>query len=901
MRLTFKLRFHTAYGDSLWLMGDHEIFGDRDLEKAIPLHYVDSNFWQVTLVLLRRAMPDAEISYRYIWRHAKGGVSEDWGVGRTINPAKHSCEELLIVDSWNHPGFYENAFYTEPFRKVLLPRLTANLPKEERRETFTHLFRVKAPLLAAHQTVCLLGSCRALRHWNISDPILLSSRPDEDYFSAALDLSDQPFPTAYKYGVYNQEKKQFVRYEEGPNRILYDGSRPHRQVILNDGFIVLPANTWRGAGVAIPVFSLRSEASFGVGEFSDLKLLVDWCQQTGLKMIQLLPVNDTTATHTWADSYPYSAISAFALHPIYLHLPAIAGRAGQELLAPLEAERQRLNALEELDYQAVVSTKLDFLAKIYALQREKTFEREDYRQFFLRNESWLVPYAMFCCLRDRYHTADFNTWPEHRRYDSKALPQLVKQDRSVEQELGFHYFTQYHLHKQLEEVAAYAHLRGIILKGDIPIGVYRHGADAWQEPELYKMELQAGAPPDPFADKGQNWSFPTYNWPKMAQTGFEWWKARLRHLSNYFDAFRIDHILGFFRIWSIPVNAVEGILGYFDPVLPVRTEEFAARGIVFDRDRFLRPYITEELLRDLFGKDWRQVKDTFLDATGPATFVLKPQLATQRDVEEHFQKLGTPEPDAKLKIGLFDLISNVILLEDRNSPDAFHFRFRMDETSSFQNLDASVQPKLKELYLDYFFRRQERFWRDRGFERLPAIKQVTNMLICGEDLGMVPKCVPEVMKQLGILGLDVQRMPKSSKESFSSPARAAYLSVVTPSTHDMSTIRGWWEEDRAITQKFFNQELGQFGHAPETCEPWINKAIIGQHLASPAMWSVFQLQDLLGIDEKLRRPNPHAERINIPADPKHYWRYRIHLTLEQLLSEREFNEELRVCVEQSAR
>lgn len=902
MRLTFKLRFHTAPGDSLWLVGDHEILGSNDLSKAIPLHYVDSDFWQVTLVLPRNMAPDADITYHYIWRHARGSFSEDWGVGRTVNPAKLHRDELLIVDSWNHPGFYENAFYTEPFRSVLLrwdPPLVGTPPEHG---DATLSFRVKAPLLKKGQTICLLGSCAALSNWDTGNPILLSRQANEDFFSVHLDLTGQTYPIAYKYGVYDVDRHAFVRYEAGENRFLADGPGQHRTVLVNDGFAVLPADTWHGAGVSIPVFSLRSEAGFGVGEFLDLKKLVDWCRLTGLKMIQLLPINDTTATHTSADSYPYSAISAFALHPIYLHLPAMVEPNNRKLLAPAEPQRQRLNALPELDYDAVVSAKLTLLKEVCALQKQATFGRSDYAAFFSANVQWLVPYAFFCCLRDRYGTANFTQWPGHRHFDPEELEQASRADPSLRDEMGFHYFTQFHLHLQLREVVDYAHANGIILKGDIPIGVFRFGVDAWQEPDLYCMEFQAGAPPDPFAEKGQNWSFPTYNWPKMARTGFAWWKSRLRQMSNYFDAFRIDHVLGFFRIWSIPIDAVEGILGFFDPALPVRSEEFEKWGIPFDPERYLQPYITEDLLEDTFGDDWRGVRDRFLLSTGPHTFAFQPRYATQRQIEGFFASQENNERNERLKIGLYDLISNVILLQPRpDDPGSFHFRLGMDATYSFKSLNPEVQLKLKNLYLDYFFRRQEEFWRAIGFERLPAIKHVTNMLICGEDLGMVPKCVPEVMKQLGILGLEVQRMPKTSRENFSRPSRAAYLSVVTPSTHDMSIIRGWWEEDRAITQKFYNDELGQFGNAPETCQPWINKAIIGQHLASPAMWSVFQLQDLLGIDDRLRFPDPQAERINIPADPKHYWRYRVHLTLEELLGAEEFNKELQACIEQAGR
>ncbi len=175
------------------------------------------------------------------------------------------------------------------------------------------------------------------------------------------------------------------------------------------------------------------------------------------------------------------------------------------------------------------------------------------------------------------------------------------------------------------------------------------------------------------------------------------------------------------------------------------------------------------------------------------------------------------------------------------------------------------------------------------------------MLVCGEDLGLVPHCVPNVMKQLGILSLEIQRMPKAVKTQFFNPASAPYLSVVTPSTHDMSTIRGWWEEDRATTQQFYNNELRQPGDAPFYCEPWINKAIIVQHLYSPAMWSIFQVQDLLGMDGNIRREDPAEERINLPSNPEHYWNYRMHLTLEHLMHLDEFNTELKEYLLSSGR
>jgi 4-alpha-glucanotransferase len=719
--------------------------------------------------------------------------------------------------------------------------------------------------------------------WNQAALVLLRRCAEKGCFTVQLDLARERFPVTYKYGVYDFGTKAFVRYEDGADRLLAQTAPPDGHVIVNDGFARVPCQPWRGAGVAVPVFSLRSAKSFGVGEFLDLALLADWASRAGLKLIQILPVNDTSATHTWTDSYPYAGISAFALHPLYLNLDRLAGADASRLLEKLASQRKQLNALPTVDYEAVMKAKLGFARQIFAARREKTFAGAEYRKFFSENEKWLAPYAAFCFLRDKFGTADFTQWPEHRVYDADKIRALAAADGSAADEMALHCFVQFHLHLQLREAAEYVHGRGLILKGDLAIGVHPHSAEVWQQPDLFHTDMQAGAPPDAFAAKGQNWGFPTYNWPRMKQDGFDWWKRRFAQMSCYFDAFRIDHILGFFRIWSIPRHAVQGILGYFVPALPVQAGEFSARGIAFDHERFTRPFINDAVLQELFAERAGRVKREFLHPDPRGTYSLKPEFATQRDVERHFGSLPKDRLDDKLKEGLFDLISNVLLIEVPDSAGLeFHFRLGMEQTASFRQLGQVTQTRLKDLYVDYFYRRQDRRWMQEALQKLPALKRVTNMLICGEDLGMVPACVPLAMKQLGLLSLEIQRMPKALHQDYSRPADAPYLSVVTPSTHDMSTIRGWWVEDKKLTQKFFNQELGRDGVAPSECEPWINQEIIRQHLGSPAMWSIFQLQDLLGMDAALRHPGVDAERINVPAIVNYYWRYRMHLTLEAL-------------------
>lgn len=900
MRLTFQLRFHTSPGQSLFLTGTHALLGNDELDSAVPLEYVDREFWRVNLEVPQNAMTDAPIPYRYILRQPDGSILEDWPDDRVLTLSRFKAKDILLIDSWNHPGFYENAFYTEPFRQVLL-RPSQDVFRAPARTGATHLFKVKAPLLEKGQTLCLLGSNSALGNWDTAEPILLNRPLGQDWLTAEVDLSNHPFPIEYKYGVYDFTQRRFVAWESGSNRVLSDSAIAGKQTCVNDGFAVLPSTTWKGAGVAIPVFSLRTKSSFGVGEFTDLKLLADWCHKVGLKLVQILPVNDTTATHTAADSYPYAAISAFALHPLYLNLSLVAGPAHQNLLASHEEERKRLNGLKDLDYEGVMRLKWSLAKKLYELQKGTAFAAREYQEFFEANRHWLVPYAAFCYLRDQNGTPEFSRWRTHRKFSEQEVRALASKGSPAWEEIALHFFVQYHLHVQLRQATEYAHAQGVILKGDIAIGVSRNGVDAWQQPELYRMEMQAGAPPDAFGIKGQNWSFPTYNWERMKQSGFAWWKRRFAQMASYFDAFRIDHILGFFRIWSIPIEAVEGIMGHFVPAIPVHLNEFGTRQIRFDHDRYLKPFISDAVLADIFGPDAEEVKARFLRAGSIGTFVLKPEFATQRQVQRYFNGLEDTVQNQKLQAGLFDLISNVILLPDDVASDQFHFRFAIETTSSFRSLDAQTQAQLRELYLDYFFRRQDEFWMTEAMQKLPVLKSVTNMLICGEDLGMVPACVPEAMKQLGLLSLEVQRMPKRLGQEFSQPKDASYLAVVTPGTHDMSTIRAWWREDRAVTQRFYNTCLGFPGAAPEECEPWLNRAIIEQHLDSPAMWSIFMLQDLLGMDHNLRRSDPTEERINVPADAKNYWRYRLHLFVEDLIAAAGYNAALREQIDQSGR
>jgi 4-alpha-glucanotransferase len=898
MKIHFKIPYYTYWGQRLLVTGNIPELGNNDLSKALSLNFQSPEDWSGDIEFDPKET--LKLNYKYIlFTEQNGQYIQEWGDNRNIFINDLKIEHYFCFDVWNSPAFVENIFLTTPFQQVFLRHKIILATNDERIPKFTHIFKVKMPLLKKNESLCIIGNCDMLGNWSTAQPVMLTLA-EENYWMVRLDLSKTQNEVHYKYGICDAESKQFKYFESGPDHISPVLNSKKTVIQLNDGFVRVVNNSWKGAGVGLPVFSIRTKNSFGVGDFVDLKLLIDWTAKVGLKLIQVLPLNDTTGTHTDADVLPYAAISAFALNPLFLNLASI-GKLPEShpLQQEYDKKQAELNSLDRLLFLEVINYKLEYAKELFLIQKDTFLKNKDFQTFFKNNEYWLVPYAAYCVLRDQFGTSDYRKWENFSQYDSQKIAEFSSPDQSQFDAIATNYFIQYHLHVQLSEAAKYAHEHGVVLKGDIPIGVNRNSVDTWVSPELFHMNMQAGAPPDMFAVKGQNWELPTYNWEMIERTGFDWWKKRLTQMSNYFDTFRIDHILGFFRIWQIPINQVEGIMGHLNPSIPVHINEFSEKGIWFDYNRFCKPYINDSILYDFFGDETSWVKTNCLEIEDGWKYKLNEKYQTQLAVQNLYLEGQISE---RVKWGLFDLISNVLFFEVEGSNGTQYYpRFGMESLRSFRDLDSYAKDRLRELYVDYFFKRQDSNWYQSGMEKLPALKRSTNMMICGEDLGLMTPCVTAVMKNLGILSLEVQRAPKSNKIEFSHPSDAPYLSVVTPSTHDMSTIRGWWEEDRGLTQRFYNSQLGHWGEAPYFCDWWICRDILLQHLYSPAMWSIFQVQDLLSISNEVRRQNPHDERINVPSNSMFSWRYRMHLYMEDLLQKDEFNEELRNYITQSGR
>jgi len=909
MKIQFNINYPTEWGQELLVAGSSAELGQWSPDRFVAMTYHDGDEWKAEIEL---ADPSAAFEYKYVIKDASSGLVWEWGANRSVS--FDDRKTVSLRDTWRSAADPDSLFLASAFTAAVFNRPKKKAPAPGPKTTVR--IQIRAARIEPDHTLSVTGSIPALGKWSAAKAAPMDPA-DFPLWTLDLPLGGSDIPFDYTYVI--KDKKGAVVYEEGRSRNFGGGTYKRKThaprqtrrkndaadtlAVVTDGAIHYKAN-WRGAGIAIPVFSLRTKKSLGVGEFLDLKGLADWASGCGFRLIQLLPVNDTSATMMWWDSYPYANISVFALHPLYLNLEA-AGTLPDAEAKELEAQKKTLNGHDHVHYEEVMALKMRLARTLFQAAKAKFLASAEFEAFFEENAFWMQPYAAFSALRDSYKTSDFSKWERYARVTDADIHSITAAGSAHYDTVAFYYFLQYHLHVQLLDAAAYAASKRIVLKGDIPIGIHKHSDSCWLQPELFNMDRSAGAPPDPFSEVGQNWGFPTYNWGAMAQDGYWWWRRRLRKMSEYFGMIRLDHVLGFFRIWEIPDDMLSGLMGRFNPAIPLSQEELEREGIR-DFTRMIEPYLPRWLARIIFGQETNTILSLYMEEASPGNYRLKSDFNTQAKVEKNIAAAADAPQDEKQKLevikrGLSYLISNVILFRDSEQA-GFHPRINCMDTPSFDCLDTWMKEKLIHLYNDYFYRRQDGFWRGQAMTKLPVLKSASDMLICGEDLGMIPECVAPVMEELCILGLRIQRMPKETGVEFGKPASYPYMTVCTTSSHDMSTIRGWWGEDYARTQRYWKTILKKKGDAPSACESAIAEEILGQHLDSPSMWAVFPVQDILAMSETLRRPgDPREEQINDPANPHHYWKFRLHLQLEKLVADKDFSGKVMKMVADSGR
>ena len=886
MKIFFNIQYATTFGEILRL---NVVGKGKDIEKVYSMNTYDGKSWHCEITA-ENGM--SQMEYYYSVENGDSEVRHEWTtVSHRLELNAKRAMTYFVNDRWNDIP-YDSYLYSSAFTDCVNRRHREPAKGSDYNQTLRLI--VRAPQLRSGSRLALVGEDNALGRWNPDDAI---SMVEHNYNEWVADINVKEMKkeeTEFKFIAFNE--KGGVDWETGMNRQLHAPTINDGEVVvteLDQAFFELCDE--KLAGTLIPVFSLRSKGSFGVGDFGDLKMMIDWVAETNQRVLQVLPINDTTSTHTWTDSYPYSAISIFALHPQFADFRQLPEIKDKKKAREMEALRKELNELKQIDYERVNNTKTDYLRIIFKQEGEAVMKGEDFKMFVKENEHWLVPYAQYCHLRDSFGNVDFSSWKGHEQWHEADRKKLTDPKSKEYADVAFYYYVQFVLDRQMRAAHEYAMARGVILKGDIPIGVNRNGCDVWHEPQYFNLNSQAGAPPDAFSINGQNWGFPTYNWQRMIDDGCEWWIRRFQNMAKYFDAYRIDHVLGFFRIWAIPTTCVHGLLGQFAPSLGMTREEIEGYGLHFQEELFTTPFIARWVVDRVFGIHADEVVEKYLDHKHDDIFALKPEYDTERKIEAVFKGKDSMD-DVWVRDGLYALVSDVLFVRDDNDPNKFHPRITAQLNFMYEALYDSDKEKFNRLYNDYYYRRNNNFWYNEAMKKLPVLVQATRMLVCAEDLGMVPDCVAWVMDQLRILSLELQQMPKDPKVKFGILSRNPYRSVCTLSTHDMPTLRQWWDEDYERTQVYYSSMLYRGGAAPHPLPGWLARDIIANQLTCPSMLCILSLQDWFALDEKLRLPDADAERINIPANPRHYWRYRMHINIEDLIADKEYNDAIKELV-----
>ena len=893
MKVRFNVEYSTVYGENLVLNIVNSATGEK-----IASHNMKpatDKSWKCDLDLPAKA---GHIDYYYSVEHEGKEQRHEWTViphRLDLNAAK--ATRYITYDHWNDlPD--DSYMYSSAFTDCVALRKLQTLTKA--RYSTCIQVKVRAPQLRSGESLGIVGNEPTLGDWDETKALKMTEHNHNEW---VITLDGAAFKKAFvefKFVILSGKGKAPI-WETGDNRtVLLPVLKEGEHIVYELQQAYFPVAPVKIAGTVVPIFSLRSQHSFGVGDFGDLKRMIDWVASTDQRALQVLPINDTTITGTWQDSYPYNSISIYALHPQYMDLNQLPPLQDALKAAEFEQLRQELNALPQIDYERVNNAKNEYLRLLYAQEGANVLKSSEYKAFFASNKDWLVPYAAFCHYRDLYGTASFGQWPDHRTFSDEERTAMGNPRAKIYKEVAYWYFVQYFLDKQMHSAHEYALSKHVILKGDIPIGISRDGVEAWVEPKYFNLNGQAGAPPDAFSANGQNWGFPTYNWDAMLADGCSWWVKRFRKMAQYFDAYRIDHVLGFFRIWEIPIEAVHGLLGQFSPSLGMSADEIRSYGLNFQEQLMTEPFIADWVIDRVFGPHAQMVREQYLEHSHDDIWRMKPEFDTQRKVQAAFCGKESDD-DIWVRDGLYSLISDVLFVRDRKNPNLFHPRISVQHDFIYETLYGSDKDAFNRLYNDYYYRRNNDFWYHEAMKKLPKLAQATRMLVCAEDLGMVPDCVAWVMNELRILSLEIQSMPKDNKLQFGNLNNNPYRSVATISTHDMSTLRQWWDEDWERAQQYYSSVLWRGDAAPHPMPGWLAGTIVRNHLICPSMLTLLSLQDWMAIDEHLRLDDADAERINIPANPRHYWRYRMHLTIEQLMEANAFNTKIKDYITQSGR
>ena len=652
-----------------------------------------------------------------------------------------------------------------------------------------------------------------------------------------------------------------------------------------------PATGKRLLGAVVPVGALRSKNGMGVGEFSDLAEFALLCKKMKLGIIQILPVNDTGF-----ESSPYSSLTAFGLHPLYLRLEELEEfkSADNSIKKRIKEARDKFDKAARFSHYQVLKEKLEICRLIFDTQKQDIVKSAAGGKLaaWIKENSWVKEYAVYRRLKEANGGKSWKDWPEHHTVTGADIEALWN-DKSLREEHVFWAWLQEALDAQFSKASQAIAAAGIALEGDLPILMNEDSCDVWAHPEIFIQELSAGAPPDMYSPGGQNWGFPIYDWEAQEKDNYSWWRKRLDVAGKYYNAYRIDHVLGFFRIWASSRKDYSSALGRYVPYLPVTSGDLDKLGFDKSRVRWVsRPHITTGEIYDALRNNW---SGSFTDAeiTDAAGKIFSKALERINNEELWlFNKKIDGEKDIDaldlhpaIRGYLFERWHDRTFLEYEKGKFFPVWYYR--DSKAWKTLSNEERNNIEDL-LEKRRVKSEKIWAEQGRKLLSVLVESSPMLPCAEDLGAVPSCVPKVLSKLKILGLRVIRWFRDwGKEGQPYIPFDEYdeLSVCTPSVHDSSTVREWWEKEADQ-----NQFAGFIGvpSLPKKYNPGTAKIILSKAASARSRFRVFQIQDLLHLSNQWYCEDPAQERVNVPGTSNDFnWTYRLPAQIEEIVKDKD--------------
>jgi len=645
------------------------------------------------------------------------------------------------------------------------------------------------------------------------------------------------------------------------------------------------ATSKRLLGAAVPVGALRTKKGIGVGEFSDLADFAVLCKKMRVGLIQILPVNDTGF-----ESSPYSSLTAFGLHPLYLRIEELDefAAAGDSVKKRIKKARDNFDKNTRFHHYQVLKEKLEICREIYEASKEQIVKNSALSSWIEQN-SWVKQYAVYRRLKEKNDQKSWKDWSEYSSVTAADIDKLWN-DKSLREEHIFWAWLQHALDTQFSKAAQAIKDAGLVLEGDLPILMNEDSCDVWAHPEIFIQELSAGAPPDMYSPDGQNWGFPIYNWEEQEKDNFSWWKKRLAVAGKYYQAYRIDHVLGFFRIWASSHRDYSSSIGRYVPYAPVTSGDLKKLGFDKGRIRWVsQAHIPTDELTEILKKS----KGGSADVKAEADKICSKALMRVNEEELWiFKKKITGEKDIDA-LKFSTEISNYlkgkwkdrVFLEYKKGKFFPVWYFR--NATAYKTFTEQEKSALEEL-LAKRQQRSERVWAQQGLKLLSVLVQSSTMLPCAEDLGAVPACVPKVLNKLKILGLRVTRWHREwdkGGQPYVPFENYPQLSVCTPAVHDSSTVRQWWEQEA---------DQGQFAgfigvpSLPKVYNPGTAKVILSKTAQARSRFRVFQIQDLLHLSNNWYSADPSDERVNVPGTANDFnWTYRLPATISEIAKDKE--------------